>query len=183
MRIISHSVNETLNIGKAIAKELQKGDIVCLFGELGSGKTVLTKGIAGGLGIKSSKVISPSFVLIRQYTQAKLPLYHFDLYRLKSPKDILELGYEEYIYDDALTIIEWADRLGYLLPKEYLKVELFIQPNSKRQFKFLGIGKHYKELLKEIDEPRPSYKKSKLATKGKARGIVRKEGRGENIRH
>lgn len=152
MKIITESVNQTLKIGRKIAKNLQKGDIICLFGELGSGKTVLTKGIAQGLGIKRSSVISPSFVLIREYDGAKLPLYHFDLYRLKSPKDILALGYEEYIYDDAVAIIEWADRLGYLLPKEYLKVELFIKANSGRIFKFSGIGKRYKKLVDGIYE-------------------------------
>jgi len=86
------------------------------------------------------------------YLGAKLPLYHFDLYRLKIPKDILGLGYEEYIYDDAVTVIEWADRLGYLLPEEYLKVELFIRPDSQRLFKFKGIGRRYKELLQKIYE-------------------------------
>lgn len=150
MKVITESVNQTLRLGRKIAKSLQKGDIICLFGELGSGKTVLTKGIAQGLGIKRNNIISPSFVLIRSYLRAKLPLYHFDLYRLKIPKDILDLGYQEYIYDDAVTVIEWADRLGYLLPPEYLKVELFIRPDSQRLFKFSGIGKRYKELLRSL---------------------------------
>lgn len=150
--IVSNGVNDTLNIGKVIARSLKKGDIICLFGELGAGKTVLTKGIACGLGIKGSSIISPSFVLIREYGCVKLPLCHFDLYRLKSPKDIIALGYEEYIYDNAVTVIEWAERLGYLLPKEYLKVELFIKSNSERLFKLSGIGRHYKELLQKIYE-------------------------------
>jgi len=152
MKIISKSVNDTLKIGKAIAKNLKKADIVCLFGELGSGKTVLTKGIASGLGIKMSKVISPSFVLIRQYPASKIPLYHFDLYRLKAIEDILALGYEEYFFDEGITVVEWADRLKYLLPKEYLRIKLYVRPDSQRLFELNALGKHYKELLGRIHE-------------------------------
>lgn len=153
MKIISKSVNNTLKIGAKIARNLQKGDIICLFGELGSGKTVLTKGIASGLGIRKDRVISPSFVLIRQY-RGEIPFYHFDLYRLKMPKDILGLGYEEYLYDEGITVIEWADRLKYLLPQEYLKIELFIKPGSQRLLKFKAIGSRYKELLDRVHESR-----------------------------
>lgn len=153
MRIVSKSVNETLKIGRVIAKNLQKGDIVCLFGELGSGKTVLTKGIAQGLGIKKNRIISPTFVLIREH-KARIPFYHFDLYRLKSPKEILVLGYEEYIYNDGITVIEWADRLKYLLPKECLKLELSIKSRFTRLLRFIPRGKHYKELVRKIYESR-----------------------------
>lgn len=152
MKIISHSVKDTLGIGRKIGKYLQKGDIICMFGQLGSGKTVLTKGIALGLGIKKNKVISPSFVLIRQHTQGKLPLFHFDLYRLKDPEDIIRLGYEEYLYDSVVTVIEWADRLEYLLPKEFLKVELSVKDNAQRLFKFVAFGEHYEEILRKIHE-------------------------------
>ena len=152
MKIISKSVNDTINIGKAIAKNLRKGDIVCLFGELGSGKTVLTKGIASSLGIKKSKVISPSFVLIRQYSTAKIPLYHFDLYRLKTIEDILALGYEEYFYDEGITVIEWADRLKCLLPKEYLSIKLCVKSDAQRLLELSAFGRRYKELLGKIHE-------------------------------
>jgi tRNA threonylcarbamoyladenosine biosynthesis protein TsaE len=152
MEVISKSVSETLNMGRKIAKSLKRGDIICLFGELGSGKTLLTKGIAEGLGIKTEEVISPSFVLIRQHVKGKLPLYHFDLYRLKDPKDILALGYEEYLFDDAVAVIEWADRLKCFLPKEFLKVELSFKTDSKRRIKFVAFGARFKELLKEIHE-------------------------------
>lgn len=151
MKIASRSVNDTIKIGRKLAKNLEKSDIVCLIGKLGSGKTVLTKGIAAGLGIKKEKIISPTFVLIRQY-RSKIPLYHFDLYRLAAPKDILVLGYEEYFYDEGVTVIEWADRLKYLLPEEYLKIELFIKEDKLRLLKFSAFGKHYKESLKKIYE-------------------------------
>lgn len=147
IRFLSHETTETLKIGRKLAGYLQKGDIVCLFGNLGSGKTVLTKGIASGLGIEQDKIISPTFVLIHQYTGAKLPFYHFDLYRLDNFKGILELGYEEYLYGDGITVIEWADRLKTLLPSEYLKVELAVTNKHQRILKFTALGRRYEELL------------------------------------
>ncbi len=150
--IISNGVRETINIGRRIAKSLMPGDIICLFGELGSGKTVLTKGIAQGLGVQKNKIISPSFVLIRIHTQGRLPLYHFDLYRLKAPRDILGLGYEEYLYDTGVTVIEWADRLKYLLPGEHLKIKLSVKGKEKRLLEFSASGSRYKELLRSLEE-------------------------------
>lgn len=150
MEILSQSVNQTIKIGRIIARNLKSGDIICLFGELGSGKTVLVKGIAQGLGIKRDEVISPSFVLIRQHHQGKLPLYHFDLYRLKTASAILGLGYEEYFYDQGASVIEWADRLKYLLPQNFLKIELSYKSDTQRLLNFTAIGSRYKELLKKI---------------------------------
>ncbi len=152
MKLISKSVKQTLAIGTKIAKNLKKGDIICLFGELGSGKTVLTKGIAAGLGIERDKIISPSFVLIRQYPGAKIPLYHFDLYRLRAAGDILVLGYEEYLYGAGVSVIEWADRLKYLLPAEFLKIELTIKAKTERWLKVSAFGKRYRNFLEDIDE-------------------------------
>ena len=94
----------------------------------------------------------PSFVLIRPYRQARLPLYHFDLYRLKEPRDILALGYEEYLYADGVAVIEWADRMGYLGPCEFLKVELFIKEGSKRRLRVSAQGARPRELLRKIHE-------------------------------
>ncbi|MFH1198991.1 MAG: tRNA (adenosine(37)-N6)-threonylcarbamoyltransferase complex ATPase subunit type 1 TsaE [Candidatus Omnitrophota bacterium] len=152
MQIISKSPKETLHLGKRMSQLLKGGDIICLFGNLGSGKTVLTKGIAWGMGIKKEKVVSPSFVLIRQYTKVNPPLYHFDLYRLKDPKEIIDLGYEEYFYNGGVAVIEWADRLDYLLPKEYLKVELSLAKDLSRLIKFKAYGARYETLLEKINE-------------------------------
>ncbi|MCM8789885.1 MAG: tRNA (adenosine(37)-N6)-threonylcarbamoyltransferase complex ATPase subunit type 1 TsaE [Candidatus Omnitrophica bacterium] len=135
MRLISNSVNETLNFGRKLAKKLKAGDIICLFGELGSGKTVLTKGIASGLGVRKGRIISPSFVLIREYSGGRLPVFHFDLYRINSLEDILGLGYEEYFYGNGVTIVEWADRLKSLLPEKFLKIELIFKGQTKRLLK------------------------------------------------
>ncbi|MFA5411174.1 MAG: tRNA (adenosine(37)-N6)-threonylcarbamoyltransferase complex ATPase subunit type 1 TsaE [Candidatus Omnitrophota bacterium] len=152
MQVTSKSVNRTLKIGRLVAKSLKRGDILCLFGQLGAGKTVFTKGIAAGLGIKKENIISPSFVLIREYPEAKLPFYHFDLYRLKEQKQILFLGYEEYLYGDGVSVIEWADRLGRLLPLEFLKIELLIKDVKERRIKFTSFGSRYQELLEKISE-------------------------------
>lgn len=149
--MISHSVNETISIGRKIAKNLQKGDILCLSGQLGSGKTMLVKGLAWGLGIDKDKIISPTFVLIREYNRVKIPFYHFDLYRLKTPEEILILGYEEYLYADGITAIEWPERLKYLLPKEYLKIELSIRSDKQRAIKFSASGRRHQELLEKIN--------------------------------
>lgn len=151
MKLLSNSVQDTLYIGKAIAGNIKAGDIICLFGDLGSGKTVLTKGIAQGLKVNKKKVVSPSFVVLREYLNAKdFSLFHFDFYRLKNPKDILDLGYEEYLFGAGLTVIEWADRLKYLKPKEFLSIHLSVKGTLKRQFVFTAYGERYKELLRKI---------------------------------
>lgn len=152
MQVISHSFQETLKIGRAIARYLKPQDIICLNGELGSGKTVLAKGIASGLKIKAFDVTSSSFVIIRQHLQGKLPFYHFDLYRLKGSQDISALGYEEYFYGSGVSVIEWPKKLGCLMPKECLTIELSYQGELKRKLRFYAQGERYKELLKNIHE-------------------------------
>ena len=150
MRIISNSVKETLSLGKSLARYLQAGDIICLQGELGTGKTTLTKGIAEGLGVSKAEVTSSSFILIRQHLEGKVPLFHFDLYRLKETCDIATLGYEEYLYGEGVAVIEWAENLKYLMPKERLMVKLSYCPGNKREFNFIALGARYKELLRRL---------------------------------
>ena len=151
MQLISKSVTQTLYIGKAIGRNLRTGDIVCLFGELGSGKTVLVKGIASGLGINKNKIISPTFVLMRELrTKDNIPFHHFDFYRLKTSGDIFILGYEEYFYNEGITVIEWADRLRYLLPQEYLKITLEAKAAKQRRLEFVPFGKRYEELIRTL---------------------------------
>ena len=152
MKILSKSAADTIKIGRKIAKNLKKGDIICLFGDLGSGKTVLTKGIACGLGVSKERIISPSFILVRRYKGKAYPVYHFDLYRLRKPQDILVLGYEEYLYDEAVSVIEWADRLEYLLPGEFLKIELEVSGKNQRRIKFSSSGSRYRKIMDKIHE-------------------------------
>ena len=153
MEKISSSVNQTLKLGKKIAGNLRAGDIILLSGSLGAGKTVLAKGIAQGLGINKNNVVSPTFVLLRVYPGKHL-LQHFDFYRIKSPEDILALGLQEYLYSDAITVIEWPERLKFLLPKEFLKIKLSSKAKHQRIFKFIAKGSRYKKLLERIHESR-----------------------------
>ncbi|MDI6605731.1 MAG: tRNA (adenosine(37)-N6)-threonylcarbamoyltransferase complex ATPase subunit type 1 TsaE [Candidatus Omnitrophota bacterium] len=152
MRFISNSPKETIILGKKISRRLEPGDIICLFGELGAGKTVLVKGIAQGLGIDKKKVASPSFVLLRIHKKARLPLYHFDLYRLTTPAAILCTGFEEYLYAEGVSVIEWAQRMKHLLPKEFLKIELSIKGKNSRLLKISAFGERYKKLAQQLYE-------------------------------
>ncbi|PIV64649.1 MAG: tRNA (adenosine(37)-N6)-threonylcarbamoyltransferase complex ATPase subunit type 1 TsaE [bacterium (Candidatus Ratteibacteria) CG_4_10_14_3_um_filter_41_18] len=130
--LISKSPGETKRLGKKIGKLLLPGDTVALIGELGTGKTVFSKGIAQGLGIKRNLVRSPSFVLVKEYS-GKIPLFHFDLYRLKRAEELNTLGYEEYFSGKGVVIIEWAEKAKNFLPEEYLKIELsFINENERK---------------------------------------------------
>jgi tRNA threonylcarbamoyladenosine biosynthesis protein TsaE len=152
MQIISCSVKETLHLGRLLAKHLRAGDIICLQGELGAGKTVFTKGIAEGLGVNKAKVTSSSFILVRRHLEGKIPLYHFDLYRLKNPADIAAVGYEEYLYDEGVSVIEWAENLDCLMPKEHLMVKLAYRGQNKRVLEFSAAAARYKKLIQEFNE-------------------------------
>ncbi len=151
MEKLSSSASQTLKLGKKIAGNLSGGEIILLSGPLGAGKTVLAKGIAVGLGINKNDVLSPTFVLLRVY-QGKHRLQHFDFYRINAPENIFALGYQEYLYSDAVTLIEWPQRLKFLLPKEFLKIKLCIKAKNQRSFKFTAKGFRYKKLLEEIHE-------------------------------
>lgn len=132
---ISNSREETMKIGEDLAKKLKRGDFIAMTGDLGSGKTVLTKGIAKGLGVKNARYVnSPTFVIIKQY-KGKLPLYHFDLYRLSSPSMLDEENFEEYFYGRGVTVIEWAEKIAELLPKRRWEVKLKVSGENKRRIK------------------------------------------------
>ncbi len=115
--MISSSVDETIAQGKEFAEELSAGDVVCLDGDLGAGKTHFVKGIASFFGVKEEQVTSPTFTLINEY-QGSIPIYHFDCYRLESEKEALEIGAEEYLFGDGISIVEWPQKIGNLIPQE-----------------------------------------------------------------
>ena len=119
-KLILKNEDETRAFGLELGASLRKGDIVALIGDLGTGKTALTKYIAEGLGIREN-ITSPTFTIVQEYRQGRLPLYHFDVYRIGDPEEMYELGYEEYFYGDGVCVIEWADLIEELLP-EYTKV-------------------------------------------------------------
>ncbi|MCM8778578.1 MAG: tRNA (adenosine(37)-N6)-threonylcarbamoyltransferase complex ATPase subunit type 1 TsaE [Candidatus Omnitrophica bacterium] len=147
--IITESERDTQKLGERLGKNLKAGDILALVGELGSGKTVLVKGIAQGLGIPSSLINSPSFVLIREYPSS-LNLYHFDLYRLKDPREIESLGWEEYRDKRGVLVIEWADRMEKLLPDEYLYIGIEILDEKRRKINLIPKGEKYKKLISKV---------------------------------
>lgn len=120
----STSSQMTFDFAKKIGEKLKSGDVLCLDGDLGVGKTVFTKGVAAGLGIKDD-VSSPTFTLIQEYYGGRLPLYHFDVYRIDGPWDMDDLGYEEYFYGECVCLVEWGSMIKELFPENtiYVRIE------------------------------------------------------------
>jgi len=116
MEKIIHDESDTKVFGKELAGKLRPGDIVALTGDLGTGKTTLTKYIAEGLGI-TEIITSPTFTIVQEYTGGRLPLYHFDVYRIGDPDEMYELGYEEYFFGRGVCVVEWADMIPELIPE------------------------------------------------------------------
>ena len=106
----------TKEYGYRLAEEAVPGQVIALIGDLGAGKTTLTKYIAEGLGV-TEHVQSPTFTIVREYHSGRMPLYHFDVYRIDDPDEMFEIGYEEYFYGDGLCVVEWADKIEGLLPE------------------------------------------------------------------
>ena len=127
LTVITESVEETRKLGTRIAKRLNSGKVVCLIGELGTGKTSLAQGIAQGLGVKDW-LTSPTFIIINEY-KGRLPLYHFDLYRLNKMEELVDLGYEEYFYGEGVVVIEWAEKIRPLWPEN--RVEIYLERVDK----------------------------------------------------
>lgn len=113
----------TREYGHSLAKELKAGQVVALTGDLGAGKTTLTKAIAEGLNI-DEPISSPTFAIIKEYKSGDLPLYHFDVYRLEDPEEMYNLGYEDYFYGDGVCVVEWADKVESLLPKDTIRIHI-----------------------------------------------------------
>lgn len=124
MVIETNSSKETYDCGFRMGQEAKPGQIICLEGDLGVGKTVFTQGFADGLGI-DEPICSPTFTIIQEYTQGCLPLYHFDVYRLGSCEEMDEIGYEEYFYSDGVCLVEWGNLFPELFPENttYVRIE------------------------------------------------------------
>ena len=126
-------LNATMAFGQELGENLQPGDVVALIGPLGAGKTHLARAIAEGLGIPDSRVVtSPTFALIHEY-QGRLPIFHFDVYRLRSPAEFLDLGVTEYFEAGGVCLIEWADRVIECLPDKRIVITLEITGEASRQ--------------------------------------------------
>jgi len=144
MKKKSHSHEETLSLGRSVGSSLVSGDIILLFGDLGAGKTSLTQGICNGLGLDNNTYIhSPTFTLINEYS-GRLPIYHIDLYRIDNHEEVYSLGLEEILFNQGITIIEWAEKLRLsknsnnliLNIKERIEVYIKITNDSEREFTF-----------------------------------------------
>jgi len=114
-KIFIKNEDETKKFGVALANEIKAGDVIALVGDLGTGKTALTKYIAGALGVNED-VTSPTFTIIKEYKSGRLPLYHFDVYRISGEEEMNELGYQEYFYGDGVCVVEWADKIAGVIP-------------------------------------------------------------------
>lgn len=133
------SPEETLTLGERLGQAACPGDCIALIGDLGAGKTLLTKGIARGLSIRPADVTSPTFVLMARHA-GRLALYHFDAYRLSEPAELLAVGAEEIFYGDGLSVIEWADRITEILPGDRLDISLTVISENERAFSLLSSG-------------------------------------------
>ncbi len=133
-RYISEDESATDRLGQWLADVLPSGMVVALCGTLGAGKTRLVQSVAVALGVSPDAVTSPTFMLINEYTSGCRPIYHFDTYRLHDEDEFLELGPEEYFDRDGLTFVEWADRVEQCLPPDYLKVQIEVLGEYRREF-------------------------------------------------
>lgn len=141
MEYISNNVNETKKIAADFARGLKPGDVLCMRGDLGAGKTAFTQGIARGLEI-DEPITSPTFTIVNEY-YGRLPLYHFDVYRISDPDEMYEVGYEEYVYGDGVCVIEWPQLIEEILPKKRYEVTIL---------KDMSVGDNYRKII--IEEQR-----------------------------
>ncbi|MVX63806.1 tRNA (adenosine(37)-N6)-threonylcarbamoyltransferase complex ATPase subunit type 1 TsaE [Clostridium chromiireducens] len=129
-----YSVDNTTKLGIQLGKMLNSGDIICLTGDLGTGKTHITKGIAQGLGIYDN-ITSPTFTIVNEYESGRLKLNHFDVYRVSDPDEIHAIGFDDYIFSDAVSIIEWANYIEEILPEDLLHIKITKDLNKGEDYR------------------------------------------------
>lgn len=133
------SPEETFQIGVSLGERSRPGEVYTLIGDLGTGKTVLTQGIAKGLRIEEP-VCSPTFTIVQVYEEGRMPLYHFDVYRIGSIEEMEEIGYEDYFYGQGLTMIEWADMIEDILPEHYKEIRIEKDPEKGFDYRRITIS-------------------------------------------
>lgn len=124
----TYTPEETFDIAESFGRNAERGAVYALLGDLGVGKTVFSKGFAKGLGVRET-VVSPTFTILREYRSGRLPLYHFDVYRIEEPEEMNEIGYREYFYGDGVSLIEWADQVPELIPENAFRVRIEKDPS------------------------------------------------------
>ena len=137
MEFFINSEQDTVKLGRLIGEKLKAGDIICLNGEMGCGKTYFTKGIAKGLNIAET-ITSPTFTIVNEYT-GRLKLYHFDVYRVNDIDEIEAIGFDEYIFSDAVSVIEWSDYIKELIPNNHLNVDIKKLPEKGDNYRSFNI--------------------------------------------
>jgi tRNA threonylcarbamoyladenosine biosynthesis protein TsaE len=146
-KVTTHSEAETMEIAQNLESEKFPGMVICLNGELGSGKTVFVKGFAVGLGITET-ITSPTFNIVKEYLDGEAPLYHMDVYRLENGED--NIGLNDYFDGNGVSIIEWSDLIADKLPEEYLDVNFVVIDENTRVLKFIPHGKVYEDLCNSV---------------------------------
>ncbi len=149
--VITSSPEQTRQKGEILGKLLNAGDTVCLYGDLGAGKTNIAYGIAHGLDVREQYITSPTFTFVNEY-QGRVPLYHIDLYRLMETAELENIGFREYLESDGVTVIEWAERAEEELPVECLSVYLSFVDENSREIGFLSEGERYGKLLEKFQQ-------------------------------
>ncbi|MEI6602765.1 MAG: tRNA (adenosine(37)-N6)-threonylcarbamoyltransferase complex ATPase subunit type 1 TsaE [Clostridia bacterium] len=139
LNLISHSVEETMQMGEDLALQLKAGDVVALNGDLGAGKTAFAAGIAKGLGV-TDYVTSPTFAIMN-ILEGRLPFHHFDVYRITDPDEMEEIGLNEFLYGEGVCVIEWADRIEDLLPARYIDVRMSRIDETERRLTIENISR------------------------------------------
>ncbi|MFQ5989022.1 MAG: tRNA (adenosine(37)-N6)-threonylcarbamoyltransferase complex ATPase subunit type 1 TsaE [Candidatus Methylomirabilales bacterium] len=154
INLISTSPAETQRVGMWVGRHLKPGDVVCLKGEMGAGKTVFTRGIAAGLGVpRGQRVRSPTFTLVHEY-MGRHPIYHIDLYRIRGEEELEGIGWEEYLYGAGVAVIEAAERLETRLPKDRLDIVLERDGLQRRRLTMVGYGHHFESLVQALVKQR-----------------------------
>ena len=138
----TNSPEETFNAGKALGEKVQPGDIYLLNGDLGVGKTVFTKGFAKGLGVNED-ISSPTFTIVLEYHDGRVPFYHFDVYRIGDISEMDEIGFEDYVYGEGVSLIEWANLIEEILPEQ--RIEITIEKDLEKGFDYRRITIEEKE--------------------------------------
>lgn len=146
----SSSPDESISFAERLGSLLRAGDLILLAGDLGAGKTTLTRGLAAGLGVKERYITSPTFTLINEY-EGRVPLYHVDLYRMSGEGEVAGLGLED-LFSQGVLVVEWAERAGSILPVERLEIELQVTGETSRDIHVRGVGKRGGELVRNIRE-------------------------------
>lgn len=150
LKIISHSPEETRELGRKIGELARPGDVFLLVGNLGSGKTCLTQGIAWGVGTEEY-ALSPSFVIMREL-YGRLPLYHIDLYRLDRIEESMDLGLDEYFYGKGVCVVEWAEKALSIMPANHLLIEINYLSDAERSFQLKPRGQRYRKIKEELKQ-------------------------------